>query len=351
VKTLSVSLLILVAAAGSAPCEPLQDLWPIPDFSLKTSEGTTLSNRDLDGKVWVAAFIFTRCGGPCPHVTANMKRLQDDLKKEPNFRLVTVTVDPEHDTPDVLKQYAQGHDADTERWSFLTGDKKDVYALIVDGFKLYAGENKGSDRTAGNEFVHTTKLALVDKNGHLRGVYDGGASLADNTPNTEIDKLEYDAKRLLHEHPPGWSDDLPMVNAILNATSAVLILLGFGAILTGRINLHKTCMTSAFVVSTIFLASYLYYHIIVREGQVTRFQEQAPTAPEAARDIYRFILLTHTILAAIGAPLVITTLTLGWTNKLIWHMRFARWTLPIWLYVSVTGVVVYLMLYRLYPAS
>ncbi len=350
-KNFRVSLLILLAAAGSAVCEPLPDLWPIPDFSLKTSEGGTLTNHDLDGKVWVAAFIFTRCGGPCPNVTANMSRLQNDLKNERDIRLLTITVDPVHDTPDVLKQYAQSHEADPEHWFFLTGDKKDVNALIVDGFKLYADENKGSDKSPGNEFVHTTRLALVDKHGHLRGVYDGGATDAAGMPNSEIDKLEADAKRLLHEHPPGWSDNLPMVNAILNATSAALILLGFAAILTGRVNLHKTCMTSAFVVSTIFLMSYLFYHIIVREGQVTHFRDQAPTAPDAAADIYRFILLTHTILAVIGAPLVITTLTLGWTNKLIWHMRFARWTLPIWLYVSVTGVVVYLMLYRLYPAS
>ncbi len=146
-----------------------------------------------------------------------------------------------------------------------------------------------------------------------------------------------------------WTDSLPTVNACLNGTSAVLIIAGFLAVMSGRINLHKTCMITAFVVSTIFLISYLFYHLIVREGHVTRFQDQAPSASQAAADTYRFILVSHTVLAIIGAPLVITTLVLGLTSQFVWHMRLARWTLPVWLYVSVTGVVVYWMLYRLYP--
>src|SRR5262249_325428 len=141
-----------------------------------------------------------------------------------------------------------------------------------------------------------------------------------------------------------------MFNALLNATSALLIVCGFAAILSGRVNLHKTCMTTAFCVSALFLVSYVYFHIIVRNGERTYFRDQAPNAPQAAADVYRFLRTSHTMLAMLLVPLAITTLTLGWTNKLTWHMRFARWTLPIWLYVSVTGVVVYLMLYRLYSA-
>jgi uncharacterized membrane protein YozB (DUF420 family) len=147
-----------------------------------------------------------------------------------------------------------------------------------------------------------------------------------------------------------WTEYLPTVNAILNAVSTCLIVSGFLAVITGRINLHKTCMLSAFVVSSLFLASYVYYHIVVREGKETYFVDQAPDAPEWVGRFYRRLLISHVLLAIVAAPLVITTVILGLRNCLVWHRRLARWTLPIWLYVSVTGVVVYWMLYRLYAS-
>ncbi len=146
------------------------------------------------------------------------------------------------------------------------------------------------------------------------------------------------------------SDDLPAVNASLNATSAILLIVGYIAIRGRRITLHKTCMLSALAVSTVFLASYLYYHIAIRHGEVTHFEDRAPAAPDWVGNLYLTILLTHTVLAAVTAPLALYTAYQGLRDRLARHVRIACWTLPIWLYVSITGVVVYWMLYRLYPA-
>jgi putative membrane protein len=135
--------------------------------------------------------------------------------------------------------------------------------------------------------------------------------------------------------------NLPTLNALLNATSAVLLLLGYRAIRRGEIETHRALMLSAAAVSAVFLVSYVTYHAQV--GSV-RFTAQGPP-----RVIYFTVLVSHTLLAVVTLPLVLRTLYLGWTRRDDRHRRLARWTFPIWLYVSVTGVVVYVMLYRLYP--
>src|SRR5262245_11065293 len=144
-------------------------------------------------------------------------------------------------------------------------------------------------------------------------------------------------------------NDLPSVNALLNTATIVLLMVGYKAIRVRRVALHKLCMLSALAVSSLFLTSYLYYHFAVKGGQPTRFSEQVPDAPAWVGKVYLTILLTHTILAAIVAPLALFTAWQGLRGNLKRHVRVARWTLPIWLYVSITGVVVYWMLYRLYP--
>ena len=141
-------------------------------------------------------------------------------------------------------------------------------------------------------------------------------------------------------------EDLPAINACLNTLSAVLVVVGYVAIRGRQVALHKGLMLSAFVVSTIFLGSYLYYHFVVKGGQPTRFPSDS--APTAAL-VYYAILLSHTLLAIAVAPMVLITTYLGLRDRLAGHVRLARWTFPIWLYVSVTGVIVYWMLYRLYP--
>jgi uncharacterized membrane protein YozB (DUF420 family) len=140
----------------------------------------------------------------------------------------------------------------------------------------------------------------------------------------------------------------PPLNASLNATAALLLAVGYFAIRRRFVRLHVGCMLSALTVSTIFLGSYLYYHLAIKHGQATRFQDQAPDAPDWVRHLYLGILLTHTVLAVVAAPLALFTAYQGLSGRFQRHVRVARWTLPIWLYVSITGVVVYWMLYRLY---
>ncbi len=133
---------------------------------------------------------------------------------------------------------------------------------------------------------------------------------------------------------------LPTINAALNATAAVLLTAGYFFIRRGRISAHHACMIAAFVVSVLFLVSYVAYH--AQTGS-RHFPGVGPV-----RVVYFAVLLSHTLLAAIVPVLAIVTLARGLRGQYDRHVRIARWTLPIWLYVSVTGVVVYVMLYRIY---
>jgi len=135
---------------------------------------------------------------------------------------------------------------------------------------------------------------------------------------------------------------LPHVNAILNSTSALLLLAGFRFIRLGRIAAHRNCQVSAVITSSLFLISYLTYHY---HHGATRFAGQGIVRP-----FYFTILTTHTILAIVIVPLILLTLYRAACGDFIRHRRIARWTLPLWLYVSVTGVIVYLMLYQIYPS-
>lgn len=130
---------------------------------------------------------------------------------------------------------------------------------------------------------------------------------------------------------------LPALNALLNATSAVLLITGRYFIARGRITAHRACMTTAFGVSTVFLISYLVHHA---HAGVIYYQGHG-----LSRAIYMTILTTHTILAILIVPLVLRTLYLALQSRFSEHQRWARWTFPIWLYVSITGVVIYEMLY------
>jgi len=132
---------------------------------------------------------------------------------------------------------------------------------------------------------------------------------------------------------------LPTVNALLNATSAVLLSVGYVLIRNGKRAAHQTCMVTAFVVSSMFLITYLVHHAQV--GNV-------PFAgPEWLRPIYLSVLIPHIVLSAVIVPMALITLTHAWRGRFAPHRRIARWTLPLWLYVSVSGVLVYWMLYRL----
>lgn len=134
--------------------------------------------------------------------------------------------------------------------------------------------------------------------------------------------------------------DLPGLNAVLNATSAVLLTTGYVLIRRGRRDLHKRCMLAALVTSTAFLTSYVIYHA---HAGSRPFHGHGPI-----RVVYFAILITHVVLAAAILPLALVTTARGLRSQFDRHVRIARWTLPVWLYVSVTGVVIYLMLYRFY---
>ena len=134
----------------------------------------------------------------------------------------------------------------------------------------------------------------------------------------------------------------PALNATLNGTSAILLTCGYVAIRARKIAVHKTFMIAAFLTSTAFLISYLAYHY--RVGHVA-FQGQGWIRP-----VYFALLLTHTVLAVVIVPMIIVTLRRAWLERFDKHRIIARWTLPLWLYVSVTGVFVYLMVYQIYPA-
>lgn len=142
----------------------------LPGFSLVNRDGRTVRLEDLAGAAWVADFVFTRCPASCPMMTARMARLERGLPRDLDVRLVSISVDPVHDTPEVLERYARKVQA-PERWLFLTGDREDVRRLCVEGFKLGLDMEPGPG--AGPEpILHSTRFVLVDGEGRIRGYYE-----------------------------------------------------------------------------------------------------------------------------------------------------------------------------------
>ncbi|MHB1426317.1 MAG: DUF420 domain-containing protein [Gemmataceae bacterium] len=343
-ELLSRALLLLPCLTAAAP--PDDDLGTVGDFSLTERGGQAVSNSDLLGKIWIASFEFTRCTSGCPQISATMERLQEDLKRFSDVRLVTFTVDPEHDRPEELREYAKSYHADPERWLFLTGDEKTIYQLLEQSFHLPTQKNTDGD--PGNAVMHSPKLVVVDRQGHLRGYFDG-------RPDPNATDPEGDRRKELHKLKSKIAaleyDPLPGFNATLNAVTLVLLLLGYSAIRTRLIRLHVACMLLALALSILFLISYLYDHGVVKHGLTTSFAVQTGHAhpPTWVGIVYQTVLWTHTPLAAVIAPLALYTAYLALRRRFARHRALARWTLPIWLYVAISGVAVYWMLYRLYP--
>ena len=172
------ALAVLVSCTSSSP---LPSLGLIPDFTLTDQTDHEFRSADaLRGEVWIADFIFTHCPGPCPMMTSRMRKVQDSLEGEPNIKLVSFTVDPARDTPAVLTEYAKEFKA---RWFFLTGTPEALNQLSRHAFKL--GDVDGN-------LEHSTKFALIDKFGRLRGYYSA-------TSAEIIPQLVADAKGLLKE--------------------------------------------------------------------------------------------------------------------------------------------------------
>lgn len=142
----------------------------LPDFELIERSGQAIGKSNLLGKVWVAGFVFTRCHATCPMVTGVMAQLREELPGD--VQLVSFSVDPRYDRPDVLDQYARAHGADPKTWWFLTGEQPEMYALIQQGFKLTVSENPDTKVLPGERIDHSTRLAVVDRAGNVRGYFD-----------------------------------------------------------------------------------------------------------------------------------------------------------------------------------
>jgi protein SCO1/2 len=159
----------------------------VPPFQLTNQFDQPFSSAQLAGKIWIADFIYTTCPGPCPMISTRMGELQKPLE-ETDVQLVSFSVDPEKDTPEVLRKYADNLHADPNRWTFLTGPKSAIYKLSHDGFKLAISDGGDAEGIP----VHSTRLVLVDRRGQIRGYYDAVGVDA-------ITKLVADTTHLLRE--------------------------------------------------------------------------------------------------------------------------------------------------------
>jgi cytochrome oxidase Cu insertion factor (SCO1/SenC/PrrC family) len=204
-----------------APRHALDDLRPfatVPDFVLHERSGRLVTREDLRGKVWIADFIFTRCSTECPLVSARMARLQEEFATVTDLYLVSITVDPEHDTPEVLARYAESFGAHPQRWLFLTGDKAAIYRLAQEGFRLgvvspgeapqssavpfrfqvfapgtaWAHRGTHDQEQPRPTILHSARFVLVDRQGQIRQYYD-------SKDENSLRRLPDHVKRLLQE--------------------------------------------------------------------------------------------------------------------------------------------------------
>jgi len=359
VFTVLVSATVVLAGARSAAVPPraAQDLGDQAEklgaFELVERSGRQISEADFADRVCIVSFIFTRCQLSCPRITSVMKSLQARLEGS-DVLLVSLSVDPEHDTPQVLAEYARRFEAEPERWWFLTGSRPLIYNLIQRRFKLSVMENPAPEADGKAEAIaHSDRLALVDR-GRVVGLFDSNEPAA-------LGSLVGQAKR---RALPGWVRALPTVNASLNALCALFLIVGWSFIRSRdavpgspagsaakavasasvlqvpRVRGHIVCMVLAVLTSAIFLVCYLVYHY--HAGSVP-FPGQGPT-----RWLYFTVLISHTFLATFGVvPLVFLTLLRALQRDFSRHRLIAATTFPIWVYVSVTGVLIYLMLYHL----
>jgi len=157
------------------------DYGTVPSFELFDQLGNTFTKDELLGDVWVVDFVFTTCAGPCPIMTAQFSELQDRFSDQEDFRLLSISVNPEYDTPEVLKRYGDDYGADHSRWTFLTGDREKIRSLAWEGFHVGKEEDP---------IFHSTYFILVDKEGKIRGYYI-------SSEKNEIERLWTDAELLL----------------------------------------------------------------------------------------------------------------------------------------------------------
>lgn len=189
IVTGTILMIVIRGTPTKASAMEIPVIGSVPEFSLTEAGGAAVRRADLLGKVWIASFLFTRCGEACPTMMRHEVSLQADLPVRDDLRLVSFSVDPDWDVPRVLTAYAHTFGADQNRWLFLTGDKKQIYHLTIDGFRLGAQD---ADPAKEMPILHSTKLVLVDRHGAIRGYYD-------STDEAELRKLVRDARQVLAE--------------------------------------------------------------------------------------------------------------------------------------------------------
>ncbi len=169
--------------------EGFGDFGNVPEFSLIERSGKTATLAGLRGKVWIADFIYTSCTDTCPLQSAEMAKLQEHWSGQDDLRLVSFSVDPERDTPQVLNRYAEHFKADADRWLFLTGNKAQILRLVEEGFRLSATPalSSGADEDV---ILHSPRFVLIDRAAHIRGYYDSRDAAA-------LQRLDQDALTLL----------------------------------------------------------------------------------------------------------------------------------------------------------
>lgn len=161
----------------------------VPPFRLQERSGKFVEDRELRGKVWVADFIFTRCPGPCKVLSGHLAALHREFAAADDVRFLSFSIDPEFDTPEVLRDYAGRYQADPERWWFLTGDPGEMQRLIAKGFLLPVTPQEPGKEEEEGLFIHSTRLMLVDKEGRIRAYYDAESPEAMSKLRSDIEFL------------------------------------------------------------------------------------------------------------------------------------------------------------------
>jgi len=163
----------------------------VPDFSFVNQNGKTITNKDYDGKVYVIEFFFTTCPTICPRMNRNLIQIQNEFKGFDDFGVASFTINPDFDTPEVLKTYAEKYGVTNSNWNLMTGDKEAIYKLSNEGFYIYAAAND----TIEGGFEHSGNFALIDKNGYIRSrVVNGNPIIYYNGITSEAEKIDEDGK-------------------------------------------------------------------------------------------------------------------------------------------------------------
>ncbi len=161
----------------------------ITPFKFTNQNNKPISEKDVKGKIYVADFFFTRCGSICPKMSSQLTRVQNAFKDNQGINILSFSIDPEHDSVEVLKNYANQYKAIDGQWHFLTGTKDDIYKLGVKGFKISVGDGK----EVTPDYFHSSRLILIDREGRIRGYYNG-------VSRDDVDKLILEIKVLLQEY-------------------------------------------------------------------------------------------------------------------------------------------------------